>query len=465
MREHFERANNAFVAAGNNAGACLAGAYLAHALIMNGQMSTAENLLARLLPQEVPVDTRALLLNASYWLAIDQGRFNDVAAIYGEQVELLLGTSRLDLAYQTSPPLRLPGLPGITGHLARHAEWLLRLSGDEPTPLRALGILSQAWVALWRGEIAEAHRLREQAREEADWSGSSGAVMAHLLTHTAYSQTMSGEPAIAIAAARERTRRQQHTGTRSLFVLATLTSRIAAANEDLEALRAALGEAQVLKRQLDLSGIVSNTRVLDPAVAQLHWLEGRTADAIRLWEQALLHENAIAITGQQSETRVRLARALLRQRQVEQAATVLTPALMATRTEACPGGLLMTPEALRELAAANWGSALPQTELAWLRLCAGRLTLATAAAPTTDPSGLSPREQEVLARIAAGDSNKLIARALDLSLHTVADAAHGSSPAGLMAPRAEEDTPPARRDCLPTGRTAPARERQGTWTG
>jgi LuxR family maltose regulon positive regulatory protein len=32
---------------------------------------------------------------------------------------------------------------------------------------------------------------------------------------------------------------------------------------------------------------------------------------------------------------------------------------------------------------------------------------------------LSAREFEVLARIAAGDSNKLIARAFDLSLHTV----------------------------------------------
>jgi LuxR family transcriptional regulator, maltose regulon positive regulatory protein len=34
-------------------------------------------------------------------------------------------------------------------------------------------------------------------------------------------------------------------------------------------------------------------------------------------------------------------------------------------------------------------------------------------------SALSEREQEVLARIAAGDSNKLIARAFDLSPHTV----------------------------------------------
>ena len=50
-----------------------------------------------------------------------------------------------------------------------------------------------------------------------------------------------------------------------------------------------------------------------------------------------------------------------------------------------------------------------------------------AATPRTEPAPaslatderLSVRELEVLRRIAAGDSNKLIARALDLSLHTV----------------------------------------------
>ena len=40
--------------------------------------------------------------------------------------------------------------------------------------------------------------------------------------------------------------------------------------------------------------------------------------------------------------------------------------------------------------------------------------------PSPAPAdGLSAREREVLERIAAGDSNKLIARALDLSPHTV----------------------------------------------
>ncbi len=49
-------------------------------------------------------------------------------------------------------------------------------------------------------------------------------------------------------------------------------------------------------------------------------------------------------------------------------------------------------------------------------------TASPAVSSTADPrdvSLLSLREREVLERIAAGDSNKLIARALDISPHTV----------------------------------------------
>jgi LuxR family maltose regulon positive regulatory protein len=42
-----------------------------------------------------------------------------------------------------------------------------------------------------------------------------------------------------------------------------------------------------------------------------------------------------------------------------------------------------------------------------------------AASPGTCSTPLSQREREVLQRIAAGDSNKMIARALNLSPHTV----------------------------------------------
>jgi LuxR family maltose regulon positive regulatory protein len=60
---------------------------------------------------------------------------------------------------------------------------------------------------------------------------------------------------------------------------------------------------------------------------------------------------------------------------------------------------------------------------AWLACldaaAAGEAGVAAATAPPSPDGPLTARELEVLARIAAGDSNKLVARALDLSLHTV----------------------------------------------
>jgi LuxR family maltose regulon positive regulatory protein len=85
---------------------------------------------------------------------------------------------------------------------------------------------------------------------------------------------------------------------------------------------------------------------------------------------------------------------------------------------------------LGELARADWSECLSAAELATLRAWATSLArtpqnVAPVAAPGAVPAvaatseRLTPREIEVLARIAGGDSNKLIARAFDLSLHTV----------------------------------------------
>ena len=78
----------------------------------------------------------------------------------------------------------------------------------------------------------------------------------------------------------------------------------------------------------------------------------------------------------------------------------------------------LASRALRELAAASWGTNLAAPDLALLRqwLPVGDPAASPAIAGDAE---LSARELEVLARIAAGESNKLIARALDLSLHTV----------------------------------------------
>jgi LuxR family maltose regulon positive regulatory protein len=92
--------------------------------------------------------------------------------------------------------------------------------------------------------------------------------------------------------------------------------------------------------------------------------------------------------------------------------------LIESAPHAAPGHPPVLDDALQ---AALW-QALTET-LACLRRPAAagapRATLNVRAPAHTMPVPLSARERQVLARIAAGDSNKLIARTLGLSLHTV----------------------------------------------
>jgi len=90
-----------------------------------------------------------------------------------------------------------------------------------------------------------------------------------------------------------------------------------------------------------------------------------------------------------------------------------------------PRGALFCGPALAALAAAEWHGRLDATALATLRRWSAALhpvSLAAVAAPAPPEIAgqrLSAREVEVLERIARGESNKLIARAFDLSPYTV----------------------------------------------
>ena len=143
--------------------------------------------------------------------------------------------------------------------------------------------------------------------------------------------------------------------------------------------------------------------------------------------------------------------ALLRRNRASDAAAVLQPVFALVEREHTPGGAMLAADALSEIAAFDWGDKLSARQqgqlrewwqvLAAFRAGAGETVHAAASIAAVAPdrsagaaaaaaiapgapdaaseAGLSPRELEVLQRIAAGDSNKLIARAFDLSLHTV----------------------------------------------
>jgi LuxR family transcriptional regulator, maltose regulon positive regulatory protein len=440
MHASLERAAAGFVAAGDANRAQLAQAFLPHALLTLGRIDDAAELVAALRSEQLSEPARVMLLNAEIWLAIESCRHAAVAPLLAEMLGRLQSLQRLELWFHTTPPLRMPGLPGVTPVLARHAELLQQVGGDAPTPLRALGLLSQAWCELWRGRIVEARALVAEARGDARWSGQSGAVRAHLLSLDAAIATAAGDAATAIAAANARIGVYAAGATSwHRHMVGVFVARIASANEDARELHMAWERLAATRSMPELAAICRwNAAVEAPIAANLAWLEGREAEAIDRWRSALENEESIDLIGQAAESRVRLARALARRGDLGEAGQVLRPVFERGDADADggPGGALLASSALHELAEVRWGDALPRRRVeqlrGWCAMLGGRRAephrLAGDAGERLDPRSVkrpglagafTARELEVLARIAEGDSNKLIARAFDLSLHTV----------------------------------------------
>ena len=197
-------------------------------------------------------------------------------------------------------------------------------------------------------------------------------------------------------------------------------------------LAALLGRTELLRERLQALARVPQHDVGAPARVQAELMrahladaEGTPAQAIALRRTALRQEAMLSRLGHGVETRLRLAAALLRTEGTEAAAACVRPALLATDDdiELAPV-LLAGPAVLQALAAADWQAHLAPADTGRLHHWAGhaqqlRRTPAAPPASTQGTPNLSAREAEVLRHIAAGDSNKLIARALDLSPHTV----------------------------------------------
>jgi LuxR family maltose regulon positive regulatory protein len=420
MLAAFERADRGFMAAGDEARALYARAYRATALIAHGRLDEADAALASMRAAKLAPDARIMMLNAESWLAIDTGRLRSIAPRVDEMVSLLETVDRLELWYHTTPPNRMPGLPAIRKPLLRHAQALLRVAGDSSLSIRALAIVSQAWCALFEGRIADAAVLHARAREDANWTGHTGAVIGHMLALSSFLEATQGRVQSAVETARERMRLLgSGYGAWGRYLMLLLVLRIASIGEDAQALRETLAQMHDVKQGLDPSFREPVTQL--PSHAELAWLEGRTDDAVALWRDALRHEEAIDVYGQASETRVRLARALSRRGDAQEAARVLEPVFDRAVEEDGPGGALFGGNALAELAGADWKDAVSAEQCATLRAWSLMLSPACRGVvpETTHADNLSPRELDVLRRIAAGDSNKLIARAFDLSPHTV----------------------------------------------
>jgi len=418
---HLALAERLFSARGATLQAGRARAHRAITLVALGRLAQAGELVAE--PEagieaagRDDLETQAALALARTWLALESCHFNAVAPAFAELVKQLERQLEPGLWFATVPPPRQTLCRGISPWLARWAEGALAVVGDQPLPLRGLALLTQAWLQTWQGRLDDARQLLARAEADAQWTGEQAIARHHGLALRAVLALLQGEHEQALAQMRQRL--QEHPrgyGDWGMWHSLFLAARISASCAD------AAGLAERLQRLDALSPVLSDTtpQRLHPLWGlrgSLAWLQGRFVEAEACWREALGDENALDLYGQVAEVRVRLALLLARRQQLAAAASLLLPCL----AEAQPGGALFALAALRELAVLAWGDALPAAALAQLRAWGEPASPAPAAAAMPAATeGLSAREQEVLALMARGTANKLIARELDLSPHTV----------------------------------------------
>jgi len=444
MAASMQRAAPGFAQAGMDALARRTEALAIVAATAVGDLDGASARLAALREQVLERDTEALVWLMGYWETGARGPADGPARHLGTLIGLLTGERAASagpagLAGIAPPPLwavcvphfMLVGRPGLQAPMARWIALALSVAGDSHAPLRCAAQMLAAWLALWQGRLDDAEQLAGQAQADARWLGEPRSLRIPILALRAAASVLRGDRATLRQATdtmiedvdRDPERRDSWRG-----VYLYLAAHFAAAVGDWAHARATTAAltAHPGNREWPCMG---HARALLVARLALH--DGAAAAAAQQLAPRLAAVDAVDALGIAAALRAVHAQAALQLHRPHEAAASLAPLLHTLADGGEPGPLLLAgADTLTALAQAPWAGALPAEAVARLQETAALARRlrgepgampASAAATAGRPlqSELSEREAEVLERIAAGDSNKLIARAFDLSPHTV----------------------------------------------
>lgn len=419
---HLGRAELLFQARGDVAALRVARAHLAILLVAQGRLTQAASILQALDPfdgeSRLSGEARRVVLLARCWHALESCRFDAVAPLFEAQLAELLKHPTVEAWYTGVPPPRQISCRGMAAPMERWFRGAMQVVGDRPLPLGVMGYMARAWSLFWQGAFAECEQHLARAEADAAWFGRLVIARNHGQALHAMLDLVHGRHESAVALMRLRL--AEHVpgyGRWGLWHGIFFCSRMAAACGETALLDEGL--ARLVREGADLPDLIAPHR-RDPLAglrARRAELAGCRGEAIALWQALLAEGESADLLGQRAEARLRLAGALLDDGQPREAAEALAPAL----AEHDPGGLLWDVALMQRLAAQDWGGLIEPAALARLRGWAELLGPAAAAEALAGEGDerLSQREAEVIAQIAAGASNKHIARALDLSPHTV----------------------------------------------
>ncbi|KWT82907.1 ATP-dependent transcriptional activator MalT [Variovorax sp. WDL1] len=426
VRSNMEQAAAGFDALGRHGEAQRARAMQAVAMFFCGHMAEARRLSQTVRSQPMDLETEALSELFDFWYEGHHGPVEGPGNHLANAIDLLEKGRSAELWFRCIPRVNMfSSRPRVSEQIRRIVNGARAATVDGQWSLHADANLMDAWLHLWQGRLPELEAAFQRIEEDSQWLGQPAGLQVRLLTLKVNYQLICDD---TDAVRETRDMLAAHAALLDpssdlpLQYLAIVV-RASAAIEDWPSVRMHL-PALAVKVGHESPCMRMFLRSIE---AQLAFQEGRAGEALKTFRELAASSAEFNTMFLDAMVRTRLALAELADGSPAAAWRALDPLIERIVSSGNVGQVLVTGvRGLNELSAASWGGAASEEGLAILRewtAIAKRFKARTQNKPY-DPAGqqsagLSARELEVLALLAASQSNKLIARTLDLSPHTV----------------------------------------------